>query len=392
MGVKWVKDNCGYFRSLACAESEHGEKVPAGGYVDSGTFTDIQRVQGVVSTNGNYGIVLGGCMANGGLSSFIPSPAAATWGNASAMAYCIGATTNTATVDTLPFSTASTTAGALGIQYPSFSVLQGIGGPVDQWRLVSASMRVELACSETTNSGVITANSLPAGYFAPANALGTYSLTSLSNTPGAMVTPVNKGGVTIRWVPLDLSTLNYVDSGFSPANWGQVQPYDVGCMFAYVSGAVAGTTVIVTIVRNWEFLPTTGNILFGISPCINDTEALDFSFNHMQEIQLVTTSPGGFVGEQLANLPGTVAVSPDLTNPITAAPQGAGSLPGQNAWFRFHEAPLGKKRRPGTRAVSKSYNEQVAPPSSLFDKVVDTLIPIAQKFLPSVLPMLGSLF
>lgn len=401
----------GYWQTLTDPEYVHGCKIPDITFTESGTMTTTQRfdlVQGGAGTppsSSGYctGFYLGGSSNDGSSGTntwFIPSQGACNLGNSGSTEWACGATCGSLAITGAPFSKAATAAGVSPLVFPGAETINSLASKV---RLVSMSVEVTCGAAPLDQSGWYVCGVLPAQTHNSQNTWQNETNYTLRNEYQSQIFPIADGGVRMRYVPSDNSGISYCDWNAQVGdNTWLNDTRDVGEMFCLMDGAAYGSSFSVTIIRNWEYIPTDNSMMIGIGPSLVDYEAIEYAFNHVDSV--VLADPLGkpsSIENALHSASGSVHSltkrhQPPLRVPDPADPTGQTFInrdPVSWAPVFLHEMAMSRcqglaNKKGSKRRTNPTYNAKPALNSSLLERVGDTVLSLATKFAPSLLAML----
>jgi len=161
-----------------------------------------------------------------------------------------------------------------------------VPGLFNQVRLVSAGVAVNSTAAVTDLSGVWRCAFAPPGYYKNRDAtVNAMSFDEIGALPGSVEAPVNTGkGVTVTYNPLDLSSLNYCQINGLDNGSIDVEHADLGTLFVAGAGLGAGSSVIATIVLNYEGIPASNTMGFiQTTPSIDDPLMIASALNRRED-------------------------------------------------------------------------------------------------------------
>lgn len=364
-----------YWNSLKDPSHVRGAKIPDVDFQSSGTIAVVERNSITVGSNGVGGVVTG-VVSPATLYSFsYPSYVACGFGNNTTYTWVAGATTNSAATANNPFSTASGSSGVIPWQWRSWctagSTSSASTGPIpancDQIRLVSAELVVEPTASATANGGYFVGVVLPQGFISSELNADSLSVSDYSNLPGAVTSAIAQGPVRLKYAPTDNQSLIYVDTDKTPGGDAEnISDRNPMTFVVLCNGATVGSTLLVSLYMNYEFLPRSGTAMFGISPSMVDRESLDYAMTKIQT-------------EDLVDVPEFV----DHTDDSEVFQE---TFPNSSAMFGAKQRVVAKIARRRVKSQARKVVESEEKP--LFEHVLDDLGSIVKSVAPSLLALL----
>jgi len=389
---KWMEEHNDWFRTLLHPSTEHGVKIPDMAFQETGTFTTVVRMKMTTTSAGVGSFVAGGALGPNTVTSIVPNITSCALGNGGTMQNVGFAVNSTTTTDSAPFSIAAGAAGLTPYQYPT-----EISSIASQLRVVSCGVQIEPATSATTDQGVYAFASLPTGFFSNREGtfISTLSTNDVFNLPNAQISPINKGAINMRWAPTDTLDVQFRQNNSDiTTNSELIDDYGIGSMVCVISGAAASQAHYITIVTNFEYLPTTGTLMIGISKNYSDSLAIDYAMNHIQDIPLSADSDTGYDSLSATGFPSESATVPLKTEPNVLASHlfvhsqqiSLGGRRNRNKPpplpYRPPEEKPAKRGKPTRRSARPSTGKTV------FEKLLSMVLPMAKKVVPTILSMI----
>jgi len=275
-------------------------------------------------------------------------------------------------------------------------------------RLVSAGVRVISGGTALSNQGFVTLAFLPRGSGAGGFLTTTAALTLaiVQTLPGSIVVPMSSlgSGAAAIYAPLDNSCLEYVATDFITT--GQVKTsdvnvahHDVGGFVIVVSGATATNSVLVELVLNFEATVKSNAYAATSSASLSDPLALASALNIVESAPKAVKGSNGFDGlstgeHQLVS--GAQLVSYSTSPPRLRGARVTGEPAEPITLYGVMMPTQGvsvSKPKGGNASLNKllsklSSNFKDGDDDTMFGSIMDLLIPLAEKFLPSLLAAL----
>jgi len=163
-------------------------------------------------------------------------------------------------------------------------------------RPVSAGLSLMSSSSSLNDSGIMVSSNLPGeskitglGYYDPFEANQPwYSFTSLKNTFGSCVIPVNQKGICTCYRPSDPGCFDYVDvTAYNDGGGDQDMYNNYGNLAIVVSGISSSATFEVILQINFEAIPKSASLgMINVSASQSDPLDLAISMNKASRLPL----------------------------------------------------------------------------------------------------------
>lgn len=373
-----------YYQTLKSPSHVVGVRIPDDGAVDTCTFSVVLRESITISSAGAGAIVFGATENN--VMGLIPTSDAVdknggAWSVPSSTPYVCGFKSGSLSSDTTGLFAASGPNPIEQLTLPNWdSALAAIPSLMERVRLVSAGMSAISTAASTALSGTYVLASTTRGVlrqFVPS-----VNSTLISQLPGAIQVPLNEGkGVSATYNPTDSFSFNFCDLDGSALTTNcpdyNLDLQDPGGFILGVVGATAGTTILVTLILNYEAIPLTQSLsFFNVSSAPQDPIALAEAVNMRESDIDARPGLGGLDGlSPTSGSGGSSSSAHPLLHrfpSLLASPGGGHSL---------ISSPTRVSRR-GNQPAGEFEQE------STFEKILGMLLPVVKTVAPALLSLI----